>query len=59
MWSTDVVQYWVSKMQSIHDMLHITNKIADINMNDGLNIDLIDQDLNDFNLIRNVLLADI
>lgn len=58
-WSTDVVQYLVSKMQSIHDMLHITNKIADINMNDGLNIDLIDQDLNDFNLIRNVLLADI
>lgn len=58
-WSTDVVQYLVSKMQSIHDMLQITNKIADINMNNGLRIDLIDQDLNDFNLIRDVLLAEI
>lgn len=56
-WSTKVVQYLVSKMQSIHDMLCVTNKIADINMNNGLYLDLMEHDLNDFNLIGDVLLS--
>lgn len=56
-WSTNIVQYLTSQMQSIQDMERITASIADINMDDGLYIDLIDCDLNDLNLIKEVILG--
>lgn len=55
-WSTKIVQYLASRMQSVQDMEKVTALISDINMDDGLYIDLIEQDLNDLNLIKEVIL---
>lgn len=56
-WATNIVQYLTAQMQSVKDMERVTASIADINMNDGLYIDLIDNDLNDLNLIKDVILG--
>lgn len=55
-WSKHVIQYLVSRMQSIHDMEELTDKIADINMDNGLRLDLMECDLDDLNLIKGVIL---
>lgn len=55
-WSTNIVQYLTSRMQSIYDMEQVTNTIADINMDNGLYLDLMECDLNDLNLIKEVIL---
>lgn len=57
-WSKNIIQYLVSRMQSIHDMEELTNAIADINMDNGLSFDLMECDLDDLNLIKEVILAD-
>lgn len=56
-WSKHIIQYLVSRMQSIHDMEELTNAIADINMDNGLSFDLMECDLDDLNLIKEVILA--
>lgn len=56
-WSRQIIQYLVSRMQSIDDMEEMTNKIADINMDNGLNFDLMECDLDDLNLIKEVILG--
>lgn len=56
-WSKRVIQYLVSRMQSIHDMEELTDTIADINMDNGLSFDLMECDLDDLNLIKEVLLS--
>ena len=54
-WGTKIVQFLVSKMLSISEMDDITNLISDINMDSVLHIDLIDQDLNDISLIKDIV----
>ena len=54
-WSTKIVQFLVSKMLSIKEMEEITNIISDINMDSVLYIDLIENDLDDINLIKNIV----
>lgn len=56
-WSTNIVQYLVSKMQSIEDMENISNKIGDINMKEDLYLDVIENDLDDLNLIKDIILS--
>ena len=48
--------YLVSRMQSIRDMEKLTNTVADINMDAGINLDLKECDLDDLNLIKEVIL---
>lgn len=48
--------YLVSRMQSIRDMEKLTNTVADINMDAGINLDLMECDLDDLNLIKEVIL---
>lgn len=55
-WSKHVIQYLVSRMQSIRDMEKLTNTVADINMDAGINLDLMECDLDDLNLIKEVIL---
>lgn len=55
-WSRNIVQYLTSSMQSIHDMETVTNTISDVNMSGGLYIDLIESDLDDLNLIKEVII---
>ena len=43
-------------MQSIRDMEKLTNTVADINMDAGINLDLKECDLDDLNLIKEVIL---
>lgn len=54
-WSTKIVQFLVSKMVSISEMDEITNVISDINMDSVLYIDLIDNDLNDMTVIKDIV----
>lgn len=54
-WSTKIVQFLVSKMVSISEMNEITNVISDINMDSVLYIDLIDNDLNDMTVIKDIV----
>lgn len=57
-WGTNIVQYLVSQVQSISDMERITALISDINMDGCLNIDLIENDLNNLNLIKEIILKE-
>lgn len=54
-WGTKIIQFLVSKMLSIKEMDDITNLISDINMDSVLHIDLIEQDLNDIELIKDIV----
>lgn len=55
---TNVVQYLTARMQSVSDMENITTLISDINMDGCLNLDLMENDLNDLNLIKGVILEE-
>lgn len=57
-WATNVVQYLTARMQSVSDMENITTLISDINMDGCLNLDLMENDLNDLNLIKGVILEE-
>lgn len=57
-WATNVVQYLTARMQSVRDMENITTLISDINMDGCLNLDLMENDLNDLNLIKGVILEE-
>lgn len=54
-WSTKIVQFLVSRMMSLKEMEEITNIISDINMDSVLYIDLIENNLDDINLIRDIV----
>lgn len=54
----NVVQYLTARMQSVSDMENITTLISDINMDGCLNLDLMENDLNDLNLIKGVILEE-
>lgn len=55
---SNVVQYLTARMQSVSDMENITTLISDINMDGCLNLDLMENDLNDLNLIKGVILEE-
>lgn len=55
-WTKNVVQYLVSQMQSISDMEKVTLTVADINTNECLYLDIMENDLDDLNLIKEVIL---
>lgn len=57
-WATNVVQYLTARMQSVRDMENITTLISDINMDGCLNLDLMENDFNDLNLIKGVILEE-
>lgn len=54
-WSTKIVQFLVSRMMSLKEMEEITNIISDINMDSVLYIDLIENNLDDIHLIRDIV----
>lgn len=54
-WSRKVVKELVSRVQSIPDMEILTNSIADINMDSGIYLDLMESDLDNLNLIKGVI----
>ena len=57
-WATSIVQYLSARVQSVYDMERVTTLISDINMNGCLYIDLMENDLNDLNLLKDVILKE-
>ena len=55
-WSTKIVQYLASKIKCIDDMELITNSIAEINTDDCIYLDAIEDDLNDLDLIKDIVM---